>query len=70
MTLESQQCEVLKQKLMAAIDEYRPAIMEPVEQALIGSSTWNYLRGRLLNALGDRGLAGRIREILNAELNN
>jgi hypothetical protein len=59
--------ETLEHRLMDVLDQYRSMIIDPVEQELGNSPNWQYLRSRLLKALGDRGLAGRIREVLNIE---
>ena len=60
----------LERVLMDVIDQYRSMIMDPIEQELGESPNWKYLRSRLLKALGDRGLSGRVREILNTEFGN
>ncbi len=57
----------LERQLMDVIDQYRSFIIDPIEQEMEGNPNWLYLRARLLKALGDRGLAGRIREILNSQ---
>jgi hypothetical protein len=57
----------LELKLLDVVDQYRSMILDPVEQELGDTENWKFLRTRLLKALGDRGLAGRIQEILNAE---
>ena len=57
----------LERRLLDVVDQYRSMIIDPIEQELGGSANWPYLRSRLLKALGDRGLAGRIREIINIE---
>ena len=51
---------------MDVIDQYRSMIIDPIEQEIGESPNWKFLRSRLLKALGDRGLSGRIRELLNA----
>jgi hypothetical protein len=57
----------LEQRLLEAIDQYRSIILDPVQQELGDTPNWKFLRSRLLKALGDRGLAGRIRETLSDE---
>lgn len=57
----------LENRLLEVIDHYRSMILDPVEQELGDSPSWKYLRSRLLKAMGDRGLAGRVREVLSAE---
>ena len=61
------QRERLERGLRDTVDFYRGLILDMVEQENGGSSSWSFLRGRLLKALGDRGLSGRITEVLNAE---
>lgn len=60
--------ERLERRLLEVIDQYRSMVIDPVEQELGCSSNWKYLRSRLLKAFGDRGLTGRIREVLDSEL--
>ncbi len=57
----------LERDLLSVVDQYRSFIIDPIEQELGKSKNWNYIRSRLLKALGDRGLAGRIREVLDTE---
>ena len=59
--------ERLERRLLDVIDQYRSMILDPIEQEVGSHPNWKYLRGRLLKALGDRGMSGRITEILNAE---
>ena len=59
--------EQLERRLLDVVDQYRSMILDPIEQEVGQSPNWSYLRSRLLKALGDRGLAGRIREVLNSE---
>ncbi|MBS1983791.1 MAG: hypothetical protein JST16_06440 [Bdellovibrionales bacterium] len=68
--MKSPEVHRLECVLLEAIDHYRSYILDPVEQELGASPSWKYLRGRLLKALGDRGLAGRVREILAVEFNS
>ena len=64
----NQKHEILERRLMEVVDQYRSMILDPIEQELGSSPNWKYLRSRLLKALGERGLAGRIVEILHSEL--
>ena len=57
----------LEERILDVIDQYRSMILDPIEQEVGKSPNWPYLRGRLLKALGDRGIVGRIKEILNSE---
>ena len=59
--------ERLERRLLDVIDQYRSMILDPIEQELGSNPNWKYLRGRLLKALGDRGISGRIVEVLNSE---
>lgn len=52
------------EKVLEALDFYRSLILDSVEQEFADSPRWPYLRSRLLRALGDRGLANQIREIM------
>jgi hypothetical protein len=57
----------ISNRLLDVVDQYRSMIIDPVEQELGDSPHWKPLRSRLLKAFGDRGLAGRIQAILDAE---
>jgi len=59
--------EKLERRLVEGVDQYRSMILDPIEHEIGHTPAWRYLRSRLLKALGDRGLVGRIREILNSE---
>lgn len=52
-------------KLLETIEFYRGLVLDSVELELGESPQWKRLRSRLLKILGDRGLEGRINEILN-----
>ncbi|OFZ20065.1 MAG: hypothetical protein A2X94_09125 [Bdellovibrionales bacterium GWB1_55_8] len=54
-------------KLLEIIDFYRSIILDMVEQEIGTSPNWKFTRSRLLKALGDRGLAGRVREVLSTD---
>lgn len=51
-------------KILAAIDLYRGLVLDSCEQECADSHNWRYLRSRLLKAFGDRGLEGKIKEIV------
>lgn len=55
--------EALKSEIKVAIDFYRGIILDAVEQEFSETPQWPFLRRRLLKALGDRGLSGKIEEI-------
>ncbi|MGZ3781533.1 MAG: hypothetical protein ACXVCY_12850 [Pseudobdellovibrionaceae bacterium] len=66
------QSENLKTRLekgtLEMVDLYRGIILDTVEQEVGTSSNWQFIRTRLLKALGDRGLAGRLCELIAIEL--
>ena len=57
-------------EIIEAIDYYRGLIMDIVEQELADQPNWQFVRGRLLKAMGHRGLERRIREILGVQPTN
>lgn len=58
----------IERRILEVVDQYRSMILDPVEQEMGGSPSWKYLRGRLLKAFGERGIQGRIREVLDSEI--
>ena len=62
--LENKPKSQLERQLLEVVDLYRSMIIDPIEQEMGDSPNWQYIRSRLLKALGDRGLSGRIREIV------
>ena len=54
----------LERGLLEVLDFYRGLILDMIEQELGGTDNWPFLRGRLLKALGDRGLVGRMTEVI------
>ena len=62
------QTERLERGLEEVVDFYRGLILDMVEQELGAGDNWPFMRGRLLKALGDRGLVGRLREVIAVEL--
>ena len=60
----------LEARLCEAIDELRPLVLDPVEQQIGGEPAWKFVRLRLLNCLGDRGLRGKIKDILDSEISS
>ena len=62
--LDKKSTSLLERQLLEVIDQYRSMIIDPIEQEMGDSPNWLYIRSRLLKALGDRGLSGRIREIV------
>lgn len=61
--------KIIGSEIEEAIDFYRGLILDLAEQEFLDSPKWPFIRGRLLKALGDRGLSGRVREILSKHLN-
>jgi hypothetical protein len=61
--------EILRQ-LLEVVSFYKGIVLDSVEQACGEDTNWTYIRSRLLKAFGDRGMEGRIREIINTELND
>ena len=61
----------LQQRLIKStveiVDFYRGIVLDTVEQELGSSANWSFIRARLLKALGDRGLSGRLRESIEIE---
>jgi hypothetical protein len=62
------QREELERGLLEVVDFYRGLILDMVEQELGGTDNWSFLRSRLLKAMGDRGLVGRLREVIGTVL--
>ena len=53
-------------EIFETINFYRGLILDLIEQELSESKNWSYVRSRLLKALGDKGLEGRLRSILES----
>ncbi|MBL7672062.1 MAG: hypothetical protein JNM39_16360 [Bdellovibrionaceae bacterium] len=53
-----------QQQVLEAISFYRGLILDAVENELSETQAWPSTRSRLLRLLGDRGLEGKVREIL------
>lgn len=62
--MEKSKCDHFERSLLEVVDFYRGLVLDMVEQELAGSKSWPYLRARLLKALGDRGLVGRLSEVI------
>ncbi len=50
----------IQTRIQEIMDFYRGVILDAVEQEIGESRQWLFLRSRLLKALGDRGLGGKI----------
>ncbi len=61
------QRERIETQILEVIDFYRGIVLDSVEQEVGSSDNWTFVRSRLLKALGDRGLVGRVRQILATE---
>lgn len=55
----------IAEQAIRALGFYRRLIIDSLEQDLIDSPNWKYVRGRVLRALGENGLEGQLRNILN-----
>ena len=64
--MDSNQCSSIDNRILEVVDFYRGIILDAVEQEAGGLPNWKYLRSRILKALGDRGLAKQIAEILKS----
>ena len=62
--MKSDKNDLLLGEALRALDFYRKLILDVLEEVVPDPKTWNYIRNRLFFALGDRGLAGRLSEIL------
>lgn len=56
--------EKVCQQTTEIIDFYRGLILDAIEDG-VEPDQWKRLRPRLLKALGDRGLEGKIREVID-----
>ena len=69
MSKDQIQRELLFQ-IYCAIRESQSSILDPIEQELGGEKNWIFIRNRLLNALGERGLSGKISKIVELNFAN
>lgn len=53
--------------MLEAVDICRAGVLATFELRLGGDPDWKTIRAMLLRSFGDRGLIGRINEILDAE---
>lgn len=51
-------------EIFETINFCRGLILDLIEQEISEQKNWPYVRSRLLKALGDKGLEGRLRSIL------
>lgn len=65
--LASRSVSILEEKILKAVEETRPLILDPVELVVGEGVNWKFLRTRLLKELGDRGLVGRVKRIFDEE---
>jgi len=59
--------ERIERNMLDSVNSCRAGVMDTVDLELGDKPNWQFIRARLLRSFGDRGLSGRIREILNAE---
>lgn len=58
----------LEQEILLAINACRATVLDTCELELgVRPSSWKFIRSRLLRCFGDRGLSGKVREILAAK---
>jgi hypothetical protein len=55
------------ERVIEVVDFYRGMVLDIAEHELGTADSWHFVRGRLLKALGDRGLTGKIRDILSGD---
>lgn len=56
----------VEQNMLDAVNSCRAGVMDTIDLELGDSPNWKFIRARLLRCFGDRGLSGRISDILNA----
>lgn len=61
--------ERLERNILEAVSSCRSGVLDTFELELGETANWKFARSRLLKVFGDRGLAGRIAEILTSEFN-
>lgn len=66
--MDIQQKQHIENQLLAAIDQFRSMVIDPVEIAVGDSPCWPSLRKQILKVFGDRGLSARVKEVLDREL--
>ncbi len=54
------------EKIKAILDFYRGLVLDAVEPEITEIWRWRPLRSRLLKALGDRGLEGKLLELVDS----
>lgn len=54
------------EKIKAILDFYRGLVLDAVESEITEIWRWRPLRSRLLKALGDRGLEGKLLELIDS----
>lgn len=65
MQSEKKEFERVQQNILDAINFCRGVVLDTFEVECGESNNWQSIRGRLLRCFGDRGLAGRVIEILD-----
>ncbi len=67
MAIENQK-QRLERHLIETVDYYRGLCLDLAEQQFGGTDEWPFVRARLLKLWGDRGLTGRLIEVIRREL--
>jgi hypothetical protein len=57
----------LERNVLDAVDLCRAGVLDTFELELGDNTNWQSIRARLLRSFGDRGLVGRIHEIMESE---
>jgi len=68
MQFDKLQIDRIKRNLIDAANSCRGSVLDTFEVECGENPNWQMLRSRLLRAFGDRGLIGRIIEIIDTEL--
>jgi hypothetical protein len=64
---EKSKKERIEQSIFDAVDNCRAGVLATFELHLGDEPDWKSIRAMLLRSFGDRGLSGRISEVLNNE---
>jgi hypothetical protein len=67
MQYEQNSNDRIKRNVLDAVRTCQAGVLDTLEMELGDSSNWKLIRSRLLRSFGDRGLAGRVIEILSFE---
>lgn len=64
--METPTLRELQQMLLDLLDFYRGLVLDAVQVELGDTPSWPHVRSRILKALGDRGLGGKITGLFDA----